>query len=209
MIRVFVIVPTPLMQAGLQTLLTGIDMQVIGSSSIPADAIPELPACDVIVVDEMLLEDLSRTMANLATTGLVVLSNNLPDPMPLLRSLSLHGWGVVPLNASSTQLQAAVSAVAEGFVVLPTASADQLAVQRPVPAPSMFNLGSQDESLTAREREVLELISQGLSNKLIARQLQISEHTVKFHISSITTKLGVASRTEAVSRGVRLGLITL
>jgi len=56
---------------------------------------------------------------------------------------------------------------------------------------------------------VLELVSQGLSNKLIARQLQISEHTVKFHISSITTKLGVASRTEAVSRGVRLGLITL
>jgi len=122
MIRVFVIVPTPLMQAGLQTLLTGIDMQVIGSSSIPADAISELPVCDVIVVDETLLEDLSHTMANLATIGLVVLSNNLNDSLPLLRSLSLRGWGVVPLNASSAQLQAAVSAVAEGFVVLPLSS---------------------------------------------------------------------------------------
>ena len=209
MIRVFVIVPTPLMQAGLHTMLTSIDMQVIGSSSIPADAIPELPSCDVIVVDETLLEALGRTMANLATTGLVVLSNNLTDSLPLLRSLSLRGWSVVPLNATPAQLQAAVSAVAEGFVVLPTASADQLSAQRPVPVPTLLNLSSQDDALTAREREVLELVSQGLSNKLIARQLQISEHTVKFHISSITTKLGVASRTEAVSRGVRLGLITL
>lgn len=209
MIRVFVIVPTPLMQAGLHTLLTGIAMQVIGASSIPGDVIAEISDSDVIVVDETLLEDLGRTMANLATTGLVVLSNNLTDSLPLLRSLSLRGWGVVPLNATSAQLQAAISAVAEGFVILPTASADQLSVQRPVPVPSMLNLGSQDESLTAREREVLELVSQGLSNKLIARRLQISEHTVKFHISSITTKLGVASRTEAVSRGVRLGLITL
>jgi len=66
-----------------------------------------------------------------------------------------------------------------------------------------------DETLTAREREVLELLSRGLPNKLIARRLQISEHTVKFHVSSIYAKLGATSRTDAVSRGVRSGLITL
>ena len=66
-----------------------------------------------------------------------------------------------------------------------------------------------DEALTAREREVLELLSRGLPNKLIARRLQISEHTVKFHVSSIYAKLGASSRTDAVSRGVRRGLITL
>ncbi|HEY6285481.1 MAG TPA: response regulator transcription factor, partial [Ktedonobacteraceae bacterium] len=66
-----------------------------------------------------------------------------------------------------------------------------------------------DEALTGREREVLELLSQGLPNKLIARRLQISEHTVKFHVSSIYAKLGASSRTDAVSRGVRRGLITL
>jgi DNA-binding CsgD family transcriptional regulator len=66
-----------------------------------------------------------------------------------------------------------------------------------------------DEALTSREREVLELLSQGLPNKLIARRLQISEHTVKFHVSSIYAKLGATSRTDAVSRGVRRGLITL
>ena len=65
------------------------------------------------------------------------------------------------------------------------------------------------EALTAREREVLELLSRGLPNKLIARRLQISEHTVKFHVSSIYAKLGASSRTDAVSRGVRRGLITL
>ena len=66
-----------------------------------------------------------------------------------------------------------------------------------------------DEALTARESEVLELLSRGLPNKLIARRLQISEHTVKFHVSSIYAKLGASSRTDAVSRGVRRGLITL
>jgi DNA-binding NarL/FixJ family response regulator len=65
------------------------------------------------------------------------------------------------------------------------------------------------EALTARECEVLELLSRGLPNKLIARRLQISEHTVKFHVSSIYAKLGASSRTDAVSRGVRKGLITL
>lgn len=209
MIRVFVIAPTMLLQAGLQTMLTSIELQIVGTSATPADALPELPDCDVIVVDETLLEAIGQSMANFATLGLIVLSNNLPDTLPRLRSLAPHGWGIVPLNTTPTQLQVAVSAAAEGFVVLPTASADQLSPQEPVPVPTLLNLNSTDESLTAREREVLELVSQGLSNKLIARQLQISEHTVKFHISSITTKLGVASRTEAVSRGVRLGLITL
>jgi DNA-binding CsgD family transcriptional regulator len=63
--------------------------------------------------------------------------------------------------------------------------------------------------LTARERDVLELVSQGLSNKQIAQKLQISEHTVKFHLSSLFAKLGVSSRTEAVNRGARQGIITL
>ena len=70
-------------------------------------------------------------------------------------------------------------------------------------------LEATDDVLTTREHEVLELVSQGLSNKLIARQLQISEHTVKFHIASVSAKLGASSRTDAVRLGLRKGLITL
>ncbi|HBY93115.1 MAG TPA: helix-turn-helix transcriptional regulator [Chloroflexi bacterium] len=66
-----------------------------------------------------------------------------------------------------------------------------------------------DEPLTARETEVLQLLAQGLANKQIAAALQISEHTVKFHVSSIYAKLGVTNRTEAVGLGVRRGLVVL
>lgn len=65
------------------------------------------------------------------------------------------------------------------------------------------------ESLTPREFEVLELLAEGLSNSAIASRLSISEHTVKFHVSSICGKLGAENRTDAVRRGVRLGIITL
>ncbi len=207
MIRVFVIAPTPMMQAGLRSMISGTEVQVVGASSSADAASLELSALDVIVVDETLLEDVVRTLTNSSQVASVVLSNDIERSLALLRSLSLRSWSVVPLDATAAQLQAAVVAVAQGFVVLPSAYSAQLYEQRPVANALM--LGVVDESLTAREREVLELVSQGLSNKLIARRLQISEHTVKFHISSISTKLGAASRTDAVSRGVRLGLITL
>ncbi len=207
MTRVFVIAPTPMMQAGLRTMLTGTEVQVVGASSSADAASTELAEIDVIVVDETLLEDVGRTLTNIGLIAFVVLTNNIERSLALLRSLSLRSWSVVPLNVTAAQLQAAVVAVAQGFVVLPSAYSAQIYEQRPTANAVM--LGVVDESLTAREREVLELVSQGLSNKLIARRLQISEHTVKFHISSISTKLGAASRTDAVSRGVRLGLITL
>jgi DNA-binding NarL/FixJ family response regulator len=65
------------------------------------------------------------------------------------------------------------------------------------------------EPLTTREREVLALVAEGLSNKAIAQELGISDQTVKFHVASITGKLGAANRTEAVRRAVRQGLIVL
>jgi DNA-binding CsgD family transcriptional regulator len=92
------------------------------------------------------------------------------------------------------------------LVVLPDALVKGLRGQR-LPTEIADNR-VPDEPLTPREHEVLELLSQGLSNKLIARRLQISEHTVKFHVSSLYTKLDASSRAEAVSRGARLGLIS-
>jgi len=216
MIRVFVVAPTPMMIAGLRAMLTTTEIEVVGAVASFAEITIELPAIDVIVVDYLLLDEVVRAVravrdvraiTNDGRIALVVLTNNDERPLTILRDLSLRGWSLVPVGATSVELQAVVTAVAQGFVVLPMAFSEQFTEQRP--AVGTLNLSSSEEALTNREREVLELVSQGLSNKLIARRLQISEHTVKFHISSISTKLGASSRTDAVSRGIRRGLITL
>ena len=69
--------------------------------------------------------------------------------------------------------------------------------------------GGLIESLTTREQDVLALVADGLSNREVAHQLAISEHTVKFHLASIFGKLGVSTRTEAVQKGIRLGVIQI
>ncbi len=210
MVRVFVVAPTPMMVAGLRAMLTTPDIEVVGTAreaASLAEIKEELLAIDVIVVDHLLLDDVTRAITNGARIALVVLTNDDERPLAILRNLHLRGWSLVPVGATGAELQAAVVAVAQGFVVLPVAFSEQFSGQRPVIG--TLNLSSPDEALTNREREVLELVSQGLSNKLIARRLQISEQTVKFHIASISNKLGASSRTDAVSRGVRRGLITL
>ncbi len=122
--------------------------------------------------------------------------------MSRLRSLPLRGWGIVAPDAPSEELGAAVAAAAQGLIVLPKPLTERL-LQEPAAVEEL------SEPLTAREREVLELLGRGLSNRLIARELHISEHTVKFHISSLYAKLGVNNRAEAVSQGARHGLISL
>ena len=69
--------------------------------------------------------------------------------------------------------------------------------------------GFVSETLTPREREVLDWLAQGLTNRAIAARLGISDHTVKFHVASIYGKLGASTRAEAIRRGLRRGLITI
>jgi DNA-binding NarL/FixJ family response regulator len=114
-------------------------------------------------------------------------------------------WGVVSPNATGPEIRAAIAAVAEGLLVLP-ADAASLVRHR---ARDDEDDEIEVESLTAREREVLELASRGLSNRDAAAALGISEHTVKFHLASVYGKLGAGSRTEAVRRGLRRGLIAM
>ncbi len=206
--RVFIVAPTPMMQAGLHTLLASNDIQVVGTSTLP-DAFSEITMdIDALVVaDELQLEEVGRALAHTRTVALVVLTNNAGRVLPYLRGLELRGWGMVPLDVPAPQLQAAVMAATQALITLTREQALQLYDRRPVA--ETLAIEEPDETLTAREREVLDLVGQGLSNKLIARQLQISEHTVKFHVSSISNKLGAASRTDAVRRGLRHGLITL
>jgi DNA-binding NarL/FixJ family response regulator len=210
MIGVFIIASAPTMRVGLRTVLTTGEIQVIGEASTPADFTSGLAEIDVVVVaDEEWLQELQPAVAEREMPALVVLSSNNHRLLPLMNMLSPHGWGVVPPDASTGQLQAAVSAVAQGLIVLSTTQAEHMLEQQRALEFNDIAPTLPGEALTTREREVLELLSQGLPNKLIARKLQISEHTVKFHVSSIYAKLGATSRTDAVSRGVRRGLITL
>ncbi|MFN3491881.1 MAG: response regulator transcription factor, partial [Anaerolineales bacterium] len=120
---------------------------------------------------------------------------------------NLHTWGVLSANATEEELTTGILSVSEGLWV----GAPSL-MQSLMRLPKGGESGGEEslvESLTAREREVLEKMAEGLANKQIALALSISEHTVKFHLSSLYTKLGVASRTEAVKRGIELGLISL
>ena len=204
MIKIFIAAATPVTRAGLRAMLSGPTVQVVGESATLTELAASWDAADVLVVGD---EDLLRNFRGgdgIRPLGVLALSNDR-RLATILSSLTLSGWGLVPADAPVTQLQSALEAVAQGQVVLSPALATELLQQNPSADQTDFTL---DEPLTSREQEILELLSQGLPNKLIARQLGISEHTVKFHVSSLYVKLGASGRAEAVSQGARLGLIT-
>jgi len=109
---------------------------------------------------------------------------------------------VLSLDASVEQITAAIGATAAGLITL------HPEVLR-APARSTVGDTPDERMLTTRERQILEMMAEGLSNRLIADRLRISMYTVKFHVASILEKLRAASRTEAVTLGVRSGLIPL
>ncbi len=201
--RVFVVAPTPMARAGLRSMLASVEdvgVEVVGESGPPADG--ALSASEVVLVaDEELLEETALAVSEDGTQGLVLLSEE-EGSAARLRTLPLRGWGVVPPDAPPEELGAAVAAVAQGLVVLPRAMAEGALA-------GVSAAEELSEPPTAREGEVLGLLARGLSNKQIARELHISEHTVKFHISALYAKLGVGNRAEAVSQGARHGLISL
>jgi DNA-binding NarL/FixJ family response regulator len=118
---------------------------------------------------------------------------------------------VLPLVITTHQLIAAIAATVAGFAVTlpqsPFPTGDEIQGIRPEPStPPQLSLA---EHLTAREVEVLRLVALGQGNKEVAAQLKVSEHTVKFHVSSVLAKLGARSRTEAVTIGILRGLVAI
>lgn len=141
-------------------------------------------------------------------TGSVALIDE-PDPVWVRSALAAGINAVIFRDADPDDLQLAVQAAEAGFVLLHPTSARTLVM-------STYRHGMNEMApdelaggLTARESEVLRLVSMGFGNKEVAGRLAISEHTVKFHISSILGKLHATSRTEAVSLGIRRGLIPI
>jgi two-component system, NarL family, response regulator YdfI len=153
-----------------------------------------------------------------AGTGSVALIDD-PDPAWVRSALRASIHAVISRDANSEDMQMALQAADAGFVLLHPTSVLGLLQDNAISKMNDLSgedfaqddLASEDvaEDLTARESEVLRLVSMGLGNKEIAVRLAISEHTAKFHISSILGKLHAGSRTEAVSLGIRKGLIPI
>jgi NarL family two-component system response regulator YdfI len=154
----------------------------------------------LVVVPPMDLTRLSEPQA-------ILLLTDDPAEVQQLQSTQSGAWGALPINTSEDELEIAIRAVAEGLWI----GAPGLLRGLFNPRPQLVYPRNEDQavSLTDREIEVLQLATQGLANKQMASLLEISEHTIKFHLSAIYSKLGVSSRTEAVRSGVRSGLVVL
>lgn len=127
----------------------------------------------------------------------------IPDVSQANLALEAGARGVMLRDHVGPHLVSALRAVQGGLTVLDASLADRLVSK------SQFEMPALAEDLTSREREVVQLLAEGLSNKQIAKRLAISEHTAKFHIGRILDKLDSDTRTEAVVRAVRYGLVTL
>ncbi|HEX2347849.1 MAG TPA: response regulator transcription factor [Ktedonobacterales bacterium] len=236
--RISIISPYPTVRAGLTALAHEQPGWEVASASGPAalvtgatgaDAIPAEPATalDVALIDleagfeaEAVAEwvEALRPRSGVVALGAIespgagrgARERALSQTAELARLVATDGlgFGALPRDAATDEIVAAVTAAASGLTALDRglaleafAGLARRARAEPVSEPT--------EPLTTREREVLQLLAQGIPNKQIAQRLSISEHTVKFHVSAIMTKLGAASRTEAVTTAARRGLLLL
>jgi DNA-binding NarL/FixJ family response regulator len=202
MTRVLLIAPIPAMRLGLRALLADAGLEIVGEAD-RADS-PELIDADAdVVIHASASATFPRPEADSVKQAAFLLLTDDPAALPALARLP-QAWGVLPLEAARDELLAAVHALAQGLIV----GAGPLMRSLLEPGPRPLE-DSESPPLSDRETEVLGLLAQGLANKQIAGALGISEHTVKFHVSSIYTKLDATNRAEAVRQGVRRGLIAI
>ena len=208
MIRVLVKASSPLAQAGLETLLReSPTLRPLENASEVTHAINADSPPDVWLVETDNLSDpAARTAMDFAAAGgPVVLLVHDPPADAVAEALRAGIRALLSSSRTGAEIVAAVEAAAAGLVVL-----DPNGLETLLRARNVIWTGGTDspiEALTPREVEVLQLLAAGLGNKEIAPRLGISEHTVKFHVASIMGKLEASSRTEAVTLGIRRGLI--
>ena len=205
-LRLLVVADDPLARAGLAAVLAEQPgCVVVGQVPGDGDALDmvEAESADLVIWD--LGWDPSGsldTLPELPGTMPPVVAL-LPDAVHAAEAWSAGVRGLMMRDADTAGLVAALPAVAHGQVVIAPELAEAIMPARgrsPVP-PSA--------ELTPREMQVLQVLAEGVPNKAIASRLEISEHTVKFHVNAIMGKLGAQSRTEAVTIATRLGLILL
>jgi two-component system nitrate/nitrite response regulator NarL len=206
--RVIVVAPTQVQRTRLSALAAGPGIEMVGTSAT-IDAALEGEAASVwIVAGDALLRQVEdhAGLSGVAVVGVVDRAGELTRPE------HVAGWALVAPTATPGEMQAAVLAADSGFYALPMEWAGAHQDVDAVPYAGHTESALDDEpaeELTPREQEVLELLSVGLSNRRIAARLGISEHTAKFHVAAIYGKLGVSSRTAAVNRALRRGILRL
>ena len=211
MTRVFIVAAPLRARRELTALLDDApDVEVAGTASSVDGAAEDWEELDVLLIrdsgestDELFdsLED-----HGLARQTAVLLLLDQATPNKANRAMQLGVRGILPADVTAAQLTSAVSAVAKGLLVL---QPGELALASASTQSRNGETAELFEPLTPREKEVLQMLASGLGNKQIAAHLKISDHTAKFHVASILGKLGASSRTEAVSLGLRRGLILL
>ena len=203
--RVLIVADDPLVRSGLGLVIgTQSGATVVGQLSSRDDVATEARGLhpDAVLwdlgADARAAADRMADLSAMSAPMLLL----LPDGAEAIDALVAGASGALLRNTDGAAVVDALRAISHGMIVLDRAFAGILPTrERTGPRPS--------EDLTAREVEVLQLLAAGLPNKVIAQRLGISDHTVKFHVNAIMTKLGVQSRTEAVVRAARLGLVIL
>ncbi len=212
MIRVLIWAKSPFTLAGLQAAVSPDPrFAIVGKLSRSTETEPELTGFqeDVILfdglegdIDELLLGSSKEHRFR----RVVLLAEDLTRA-ETVRLMQSGVQAILPRDSSASEIASALEAVSEGLVAF---SPEFFRLLLPAPAEGVEqDFEYLNDPLTTRETEVLGLLAGGAGNKEIATQLRISEHTAKFHVSSILSKLGATTRTEAVSRGYRLGLILI
>jgi DNA-binding NarL/FixJ family response regulator len=196
---VTIVATLPSIRFGLADMLTSHGHAVLSEEESTDSTVWVLDAPDTPALDALTTQRYSDS-----PRAAVVLTDEPGMPNQLARA-GLRGWACLARDVDSDQLDLAVRSAEAGLVLLDLPiAATSLAVPATIGA-----AGQITEPLTARELQVLQLVAQGLPNKGIARRLGISENTAKFHVASLSGKLGASSRTEAVTLAARRGLILL
>ena len=206
MTRVFLVAESSRARERLEEVLEAADVEVAGTAADFENFREEIPTNTDVTLADAGEEPLSEVLETIQESGAlaatrVALLTDDATPVFVNHALRAGVRGILPGEVDGNQLSAAIWAIAQGLVVL---YPSELRMSRQTDVDEIMV-----EPLTPREREVLQMLGQGKSNKEIAARLKISEHTAKFHVASVLGKLGAATRAEAVSVGMRRGLILL
>jgi len=193
-------------RAGLVAMLEDNGIEIVDEIAGSGDLESALTSVDAVLYDAEPTDAAEVIRLTAAQDVALVALDSGPDLAQSLTIAALRGWSLLPKEAEREEIVAALHAASSGLISFDRTAA--LTLLRP-PLVTTGATAADTTILTPREREILQQMAEGLPNKQIALRLNISLHTVKFHVASILAKLGVQSRTEAVTLGVRQGLVLL